>query len=71
MDLFLQNINPIAIKKKMKSKRRKRLFNRMSLKIGLESREVIRVVENYNKRKGKYSTRNKWNSKTSEILKAR
>jgi hypothetical protein len=45
MDLFLRNIDPIAIKKMDKIEKEKKI----SLKISLERREEMREIKNYNK----------------------
>ncbi|PAK42170.1 hypothetical protein, partial [Priestia megaterium] len=49
LDLFLRSIDPIAVKKMDKIERKKRFLAKISLKIGLERREVMRGIKNYNK----------------------
>jgi hypothetical protein len=49
MDMFLRNINPIAIKKIDEIEKKKRFLARISLKISLERRGVLREIKNYNK----------------------
>ncbi|MBA9042885.1 hypothetical protein HNP21_006063 [Bacillus aryabhattai] len=49
MDLFLQNIDPIVFKKIDGIEKKKRFLAKISLKIGLERRKVLREIKNYNK----------------------
>ena len=42
MNLFLQNIDPIAVKKIDEIEKKKRFLARISLKVSLERREVLR-----------------------------
>ncbi|WP_387407217.1 hypothetical protein [Priestia aryabhattai] len=49
MNLFLRNVNPIAIKKMDKIEKKKRFLAKVSLKISLERREVMGEIKNYNK----------------------
>jgi len=49
MDLFLQNIDPIAVKKIDEIEKKKRFSARISLKVSLERREVLRERKDYDK----------------------
>mgnify|MGYP001084920004 CR=1 FL=1 len=49
MDLFLRNINPIAVKKIDEIEKKKGFLTKISLKVGLERREVLREIKNYDK----------------------
>ncbi|MED4210067.1 hypothetical protein P4662_12435 [Priestia megaterium] len=49
MDLFLKNIDPIAVKKIDEIKKKKRFLAKISLKFSLERREVLRERKDYDK----------------------
>ncbi|ADE72714.1 hypothetical protein BMQ_pBM70174 (plasmid) [Priestia megaterium QM B1551] len=49
MDLFLRNIDPIALKKIDKIRKEKRFLAKISLKVGLDRREVLREIKDYDK----------------------
>ncbi|WP_165351714.1 hypothetical protein [Priestia megaterium] len=49
MDMFLRNIDPIAVKKIDGIGKKKRFLTRIFLKAILERREVLRVKKDYDK----------------------
>jgi hypothetical protein len=49
MNLFLQNIDPIAVEKIDEIEIKKRFLARISLKVSLERREVLRGKKDYDK----------------------
>ncbi|WP_165351721.1 hypothetical protein [Priestia megaterium] len=51
MDMFLRNINPIAVEKIDEMEKEKRFLAKISLKVGLKRRGGLREIKNYEKGK--------------------
>ena len=49
MDMFLRNIDPIAVKKIDEIERKERFLAKNSLKVDLKRREVLREKKDYDK----------------------
>ena len=49
MDMFLRNINPMAVKKIDEITKEKNISSWEFLKVGLKRREVLREIKDYDK----------------------